>query len=273
MANVKCKICPHFHACRFTFHDNLTMFRKLILFNCVILNSLLLFSQSNPPPRGKTDLPPSIRDQNFSSQVTITAANGLPIKSEYNNVEGSAYFISDFKPAIIKFRSGLVFEKAKVTIDLCKQEVNFITESKVEIVTNGESVKEIVLFDSLLNTNPIEIREYKFRTDFPPIDNQNGFNFYQVMTEGNIMLLKSTRKVIAEKKSDISGEIVKEFETYTDYYVFAENKMIKLKKEKESILSFLQDKKDKVDIFLTEKKINFKKIDDIITLFKYYNSL
>jgi hypothetical protein len=49
--------------------------------------------------------------------------------------------------------------------------------------------------------------------------------------------------------------------------------MIKLKKEKEWIISFLPSKKEKVDIFITEKRISFKKIDDIITLFKYYNSL
>ena len=197
----------------------------------------------------------------------------MPIKSEYDNVQGSAYFINDFKPAIIKLRSGLEFEKVKAKIDLCKQEVNFIAENNVEIVTTGESVKEIVLSDSLLNTNPIEYREYKFKTGFPAIDNQNGLNFYQVLNEGNIILLKSTRKIITEKKNDISGEIAKEFEIFTDYYVFVENKMIKLKKEKEWVLSFLQNQKDKVDIFLTEKRISFKKIDDIITLFKYYNSL
>jgi hypothetical protein len=166
-----------------------------------------------------------------------------------------------------------VFEKVRARIDLCNQEVNFFTENKVEIVTTGESVREIVLSDSILNTDPVENRDYKFKTGFPPVDNQNGLNFYQVLTEGNIVFLKSTRKVISEKKNDISGEIVKGFETYTDYYVFAENRMIKLKKEKEFVLSFLQNKKGEVDIFLTEKRINFKKIDDIITLFKYYNSL
>ena len=122
--------------------------------------------------------------------------------------------------------------KSKAKIDLCKQEVNFITDNNVEIVTSGESVKEIILSDSLLNTDHPENRAYKFRTGFPSIDNQNGLNFYQVLSEGNITLLKSARKIITEKKNDISGEIVKGFEIYTDYYVFTDNKMIKAQKRK-----------------------------------------
>ena len=268
MANVKCKIFQLVHVCHFNFRNTLSVFKKIILLSCVVFNVLLLSAQSNPRPPLKSD-----KDQNYSSQVTITDANGMPIKPEYGNVEGSAYFFSDFKPAVVKMRSGLVFENVKAKIDLCKQEINFITDNNVEIVTSGESAKEIILTDSLLNTVHPENRDYKFRTGFPAIDNQNGLSFYQVLTEGNITLLKSTRKIITEKKNDISGEIVKGFEIYTDYYVFTENKMIKLKKEKDWILSFLQNKKDKVDVFLTEKRISFKKIDDLITLFKYYNSL
>jgi hypothetical protein len=268
MANVKCKNYVLFHVCHFTFRNTSPVFKKFVLLGFVFFNALLLSSQSNPRPPLKSD-----KDQNYSGQLTITDANGMPIKPEYANVEGSPYFISDFRPAIVKMRSGLVFEKVKAKIDLCKQEVNFITDNNVEIVTSGESVKEIILTDSLLNTDLPENRVYTFRTGFPSIDNQNGLNFYQVLTEGNITLLKSARKIITEKKNDISGEIVKGFEIYIDYYVFTDNKMIKLKKEKEWILSFLQSKKDKVDTFLTEKRISFKKIDDIITLFKYYNSL
>ena len=152
---------------------------------------MLLLSQSNPRPALKSD-----KDQNYSPQVTITDVNGMPIKPEYGNTEGTAFFINEFKPATVKLRSGIVFEKVRARIDLCKQEVSFITDNNVEIVTSGESVKEIILTDSLLNTGHPENRDYKFRTGFPAIDNQNGLSFYQVLTEGNITLLKSTRKIM-----------------------------------------------------------------------------
>ena len=68
-------------------------------------------------------------------------------------------------------------------------------------------------------------------------------------------MLKSIRKTIAVNKNDLSGEIEKQFNTYEDYYVFSNNKMKRLKKDKDFILGIVSGKKDQMEIFIKENDI------------------
>jgi hypothetical protein len=112
-----------------------------------------------------------------------------------------------------------------------------------------------------------------FRSGFPAIDEQTINSFYQVLTEGNITMLEFFRKKILQRKNDVSGEITKEFETYEEYYVFSDNQMLKLKKDKDFILSLTKTKEKEVQSYLATNKVNFKKWNDVQSLFSYYNSL
>ena len=71
----------------------------------------------------------------------------------------------------------------------------------------------------------------------------------------------------------LSGEVDKHFETIESLYIYNNNKMQRLKKDKDFILKLLFQQKDKINVFIEENLINFKNKADIIKLFNYYNSL
>jgi len=123
------------------------------------------------------------------------------------------------------------------------------------------------------DSSSAKLQKYVFRSGFPAIDEQTINSFYQVLTEGNITMLEFFRKKILQRKNDVSGEITKEFETYEEYYVFLDNQMTKLKKDKDFILSLTKAKEKEVQSYLATNKVNFKKWNDVQSLFSYYNSL
>ncbi len=205
----------------------------------------------------------------WMNDLMILDVNGQPFKSQYENVEGSPYLFSDWKFASIQLSKGKKLENIKVKIDLCSQEAHFVTTNNVEMVTPNGLVKEII-FDGITIDKK---NTYVLRTGYPPIDYQNENNFYQLLVDGHTQFIRSVRKKINAQKNDVSGETIKVFDTYEEYYVFNNGQIKRLKKEKEFVLELLKSQKDKIDLFLKENKTSFKNPDHLIKLFSYYNSL
>lgn len=93
------------------------------------------------------------------------------------------------------------------------------------------------------------------------------------MAEGRCSFLKSIYKRVSEKKTELSGEVVKEFETYEDYYLIINGVMKRWKKDKDFILAELTDKQAQVNQYLLSNKVNFKNAEQVTKLLNYYNSL
>jgi hypothetical protein len=238
---------------------------KIFIFFILIHHSAtFLFSQSTQPPRPK--VVEILKRETYPSQLNITNADGRPFINTYPDVKGSPFFIDNWTYSSMQLSNGATYERIKIRLDVCNQEVH-VMKNNIEIVIVPGYIKTLDLFDSVQN------KKYLFKSGFPKIDNQTTNNFYQVLSEGPITFLKSIRKTVAVNKNDLSGEIEKQFNTYEDYYVFSNNKMKRLKKEKEFIIGIVSGKKDQMELFIKENEINFKNINDLIKLIDFYNSL
>ena len=206
---------------------------------------------------------------NYSNQITITDANGRPFKPVNEDILGSPFFIDSMKIGSIKFSDGRNFSAVKMRLDLYRQEVHVLSRNNEEFILPNGLVRQLVLLDS----SAFPVKEYNFKTGYPVIDNQTSNTFYLVLTEGNISLLRFIQKRILNNKNDVSGETSHEYETYDVYYLFADNKMIKLRKEKEFVLQFMKGKEMETNDYLKMNKTNFRKINEIQALLEYYNSL
>ena len=220
---------------------------KIFIFFVLIHHSCtFLFSQSANPPRPK--VVETFKRETYPSQIEITDVDGRPFKNNYPDVKGSPFFTEDWTYSSLLLSNGSTYDKIKIRLDVCNQKVH-VMKNDVEIVIIPGYIKSMELFDSA------QSKKYRFKSGFPKIDNQNTTNFYQVLSEGPVQLLKSVRKIIAVNKNDLSGEIEKQFNTYEDYYVFSNNKMKRLKKEKDFILGIVSGKKDQMEIFIKENDI------------------
>ena len=71
----------------------------------------------------------------------------------------------------------------------------------------------------------------------------------------------------------MSGERFKEFATYENMYLLKDGTMIRIKKDKSSIITLLQDQNQAIKKYIEDQKLNLKNEAHLIDLVKYYNSL
>jgi hypothetical protein len=205
----------------------------------------------------------------FEHNAIFTDMNGKAFTNPDIDVAGTRFFMEAWKYGKIKVNDNTQFGNIRLRLDVKNQEVHFLKSDNVEMVAPAGSIKEIAIIDSA-GVQPVT---YTFQCGFPAIDNQHETNFYQLLCNGKIKLLKSTRKIIHQDKDDLSGEIKKEFRTYEDYYLYSVISMLRIKKDKAYILDLMANQKDKIEEYTKANNLGYKSIDDLRKIIDYYNSL
>lgn len=203
---------------------------------------------------------------NWDDQFIIVDKNGGSFHSYYDGIEGHPFFTESFKKSTIKLNSGESFSNINARLDIYKQ--------TIQIKLNGDTVKTILpgSIADITFHDSVQTVVYTFRTGYPVIDNLTRSNFYQVLSDGKVEMLKSSVKKINKLKNDMTGELSSQFDAYEDYYLYIKYEMKRLKKDKEYILGLLSDKKKELNQYVIQQKINFKSIESIKKLIDYYNS-
>jgi len=206
---------------------------------------------------------------NWDDQFIIVDKNGGSFHSYYEGIEGNPFFIESFRSSTIKLVSGLEFNNVTARLDLYKQIIQVkLNGDTVKMVLPG-NITEIIFYDTVQSLS----NKYKFQTGYPEIDNLNRNNFYQVLSDGNVTLLKSSIKKINKTKNEMSGEISSQFDIYEDHYLYVKYEMKRVKKDKEYLLNLLADKRKELETYISAQKMNLKSMDSIKRLIDYYNSL
>jgi len=205
----------------------------------------------------------------FGDRLTITDREGRPFVNNYSGIDGSPFLLEHYCPAILRLSKGKEYQNIQTKLNLYKHEILFIDENNKEIIAADGLVVNIYIMDTL----SVKIKTYSFRSGYPPLDKNNASQFYQVLSDGGLQLLRFIKKEIAEQKDVMTGEVRKEFVTHEEYYTFSNGEIKKLKKDKEYVEELMKDQKEKISEYVKEKKINFKNISNLTTLFDYYNSL
>ena len=235
------------------------MMRSFFLFCSLVYLNLPTFSQ------GKF----GADRVNWDDQFIIVDKNGGSFHSYYEGVEGNPFFNENFRSSTIKLVSGLEFNNVTARLDLYKQIIQVrLNGDTVKMVLPG-SIIEIVFYDTVQSLT----NEYKFQTGYPEIDNLNRNNFYQVLSDGKVTLLRSSIKKINKSKNEMSGETSSQFDIYEDHYLYVKYEMKRVKKDKEYLLNLLADKRKELEVYITAQKMNFRSMDSIKKLIDYYNSL
>lgn len=108
-------------------------------------------------------------------------------------------------------------------------------------------------------------RKVKTSVDF------NSDVYLQVLAEGNINLFKLHIKKLAEM-SEINAGIVQTFTNGAKYYIEIRGVLQSLKTDKDTIIKLQPSIEEKINLFIKENKISFKKEDDLIRLFNFMNA-
>jgi hypothetical protein len=207
--------------------------------------------------------------EGVQGSVKIFDADGKLFINPYIDVAGSPFFLDDWKFGKLKVADNSLYSGIRLKLDILNQQVHFLKADNIEMVAPVGMIREITLFDSSKIIPVI----YFFQCGFPAVDNQDGKNFYRVISDGKIKLLESVRKSIHQDKNEYEGTVQKEFRQYEEYYFFSDNKMYRIKKDKKFILGLMTPNEAKIENYITQNNLSYKSIDDIKKIVDYYNSL
>jgi hypothetical protein len=245
--------------------------------NCFVNNTLLrlysiIISAIIIPGTifGQVTIPgaPVYRDiKAYDDHLTITDREGRPFVNKYDNIEGSPFFIEIYCPAILTLNKGKDYKNVLTKVNLFSHEIFVIDSNNQEIIAAEGLVVNILLTETTGGDN------FHFRSGYPATDKNNSFDFYLVLSDGNLQLLKLIRKEIVEQKNVQSGEIRKEFISREEFYTYSNGEIRKLIRNKEDIMEMMKDKELKIIEYVKEKKVIFRNISGLGKLFDYYNSL
>ena len=114
-----------------------------------------------------------------------------------------------------------------------------------------------------------------FRGGYVPIDGAKPSVFYEVLEDGKTQLLKRTSKKIFEETPYSSATKVKTISSTETYYLLPNGgtQLVKVKKDKKSLLDAMGNKKSELDQFIKDQRLNLRNDSDMAKLVAYYNSL
>jgi len=253
------------------------MLKKLNSFNaqlflittCAMKRSLIFFivtvsliqnvrSQGNPAavalPQGPPALPMFIED-----------ISGRPYSSRgAEGIEGSPFLLDEWNWGAVKFQNGRFAKDLSLRFNVYNNQLYFKKdESQLEFVL---PVHEFMIgylkdFDS---TAVI------FRSGFPVTEKTSTETFFELLADGKIQLIKHRSKAIVSFKPYNQPER-KEFSNTEQLYIYADGKMIKIKKEKDAILNALPQYAAAILGIIEKKNLKLKNEQSIAQLIAELN--
>lgn len=209
-------------------------------------------------------------DQNdLQKTVRVTDVEGRPFVNPAVDVNGTQFFIEQWKFGSIKLFDKAVFNHVPVRMNLQTLQVHYLNENKAELAIMPELVRELFIYDTI-NGQPVE---YDFQNGFPAFDKLDEYSFYLVLSHGKMKLLKSILKEIGEESTALGGETKKEFKAYERYFLFADNKLQQVRLNKSSILQALHDQQAKIEDYVKTNNLSYKSENDLKKMVDFYNRL
>jgi len=206
-------------------------------------------------PQGPPALPMFIED-----------INGRPYSSKaVDDIEGSPFLLVDWNWGAVKFRNGRFAKDLSLHFNVYNNQLYFKKEERqlmFELPVQEFMIRYLKDNDSVTVV---------YRSGFPETEKTTWETFLEVLNDGNLKLLKYRYKVIKSFRPYNQPE-KKKFEDREQLYAFVDGRMLKFKKEKESIIEILPQHKAAILSIIEQKKLKLKNEEDVKTLFEELNS-
>lgn len=185
--------------------------------------------------------------------------NKNPLYSlSHENTNGTPYLDEKWHTGTVRFADGHTLNNISLRYNQVTGIVTF--EKKGKEFEFSKPLKEFQYIDD-------EKSKVLFRNGFEPSN-----AFYQVLYDGKTLLLKRSLKRRVEKTPFNSGTTTVTFEPTLTYYIYSNNKLMKVKTNRKSLSSILSDKTDKLNAYFEEHP-DLDSDEDLVKLVSYYNSL
>ena len=192
-----------------------------------------------------------------AQQVILKDLNGRPIfENSYLSVEGSPYLREEWSAGLIKAKSnGKTYEMPKMRYDAHKDEIEYDQVGKLFRFTATE-------------ISEFSTGEGTFRAGFPAIGNLTPKNFYQVLYDGRVKLLKRIYLAIQTERPYNSATTTQRFVREDALYLLKNNgEILRFKKDINALLDALgTEKQTDLEAFIKVNKLKISKEEDLVRI-------
>ncbi len=188
---------------------------------------------------------------------------------KYTDVQGNPYLFEQWVNGTIRLGNGKSYTNVPLRYDIVSDELQF-KDSKSDQALN---FKEPVVEFQLMPATESGESPMMFRNGFISDDGTSPKAYYQVLFDGGLKLLKRKTKIIFENREYSSAITTKTFREEEYYYLYKNNKTIKIKKDKKQVLTALADRVTELEAFIKSNALNLKNESDLVRLIAHYNSL
>ncbi len=213
-----------------------------------MLAGIVVSSQAQSPaasvlPQGPPALPMFIDD-----------INGRPFSSRgTEDVEGNPFLFNEWNWGAVKFKSGQFAKDLSLQFNLHRNKLFF--QRNGQVLEFVQPVAEFMLGQINNNFDSVAVI---YRSGYPATDKTTDETFFELLADGKIQLVKYNSKQIRVFKGYNQPE-KRAFEDLSELYIFRpDGKMIKIKKDKESLLQALPDQAAAIEELIKSKKIKVK---------------
>ncbi len=211
----------------------------------------------------------AIYSATYSQAITrfgnITDINGRIIQeTKYTSIEGTPYLNTEWVKGEILRHDNVRFVDIRIKYDAYTDKLEYLFENKPFVLETP--IKEFRIF----NNDKIRV----FKSGFTEIDNNTQTSLYEVLNNSKISYLKKYRAKMHDYNMYNSATVHKRFIMEEMLYLsFEDGKMVKIKRDKKSMLDAFSDKTAEIDKFIKDNNIKFRSDDDIAAIIDYYVSI
>ena len=202
--------------------------------------------------------------QYASAQYAEDFRAKVVLEKTYTDVKGSPYFFDYWSLGVVKMASGASYKDMSLKYDQVTGELIF-KDKDGKYLGFADPIAEFKLIDK---TDSFRI----FRSGLKATDGNSDKSFFEVLYDGSTTLLRDPQKNIVEHRAYNSSTAVKSIVETPAYYVLVNDQLVKIKKDKKSILGVLTNP-DQLDKYINDNKLNLKDDRDLAKLMLYYDSI
>lgn len=200
------------------------------------------------------------------AQSVLMYYDGTPVREKkVSDIEGEEDLYPDWMIGRVKTKAGKIYTNVKLKYNLLEDQVYFQNADDVTMMFTTP-IKELVFGDSASGITRV------FRNGFPALARFTPESFFEILVDGENMLLKKTVKNVVEKREYNSSETKKYIQNDVQYFFYDGEKLLAVKKDKAAFVEGTKDKGSAVESYISASKLNLKKEEDLVKLVKYINT-
>jgi len=194
---------------------------------------------------------------------------GIPLPE--GKVVGDTYLSTEWKRSVILlYDNNKLIEGFPVRYDIKSDDLEVKGRSDIKVL-EGRKIKSFMWIDSSRSEPYYFVNAKDFKEDGVPLT-----GFFEVLADGNSPLFKKVN--ISVKKADYNvtlnmGSRDDKILKNSTYYFADGNRVSEIPGSKKKFLQLLKSKADEVESYMDENGLSIKKEEELVAIFKYYNSL